>query len=264
MATEPSAEPYFRIYGAYDRGGPVFYPREECPWLAEMERQGPVIRAELEAFLRSERVSLPIAYVPDDVRIEGWRSVNFVSYRHWYRRSCEAFPRTVAFLETVPHLSTAFITLLEPGASLPVHNGDTDATYRCHLGLIVPSESVEECGLGVGGERTGWREGAAFAFNEAYPHTVWNRTDRDRAILVLDVLRPPYRARGVRVCGQALAAMTITALEASLPVLARASNRVRRLLHRALGLAAQALITLRDDAARWDRVWRSQRSAPIA
>ena len=249
--------PYLRIYGDYAGTGPVFYPREECPWLDAMEREWRTVRAELEAYLDGGRRTLAASYVPDDVAIQGWRSINFVTYRHWYRPNCAPFPRTVALLRSIPYLTSAFINLLEPGATLPPHNGDTDATYRSHLGLIVPSESVEACGLAVHDQQIGWREGGTFAFNEAFRHHVWNRTDRDRVIMVIDVMRPEYRSRGIAICGDVLAAMALTGFETAVPPLRRLHGVGRRMLHRTLGLAARAVLRLRDDARAWDQPRRS-------
>jgi hypothetical protein len=250
-AAPATPEPlYFRIYGDYPGTGPVFYGRTECPWLAEIERHTPTIRRELDAFLARGRSGLTDSYVPDDVAVRGWRSINFVTYRHWYRRNCAQFPETVAILRTIPDLTSAFVNLLEPGASLPVHNGDTNTTYRCHVGLVVPSENVAECGLAVGDERTGWREGAAFAFNEAYRHFVWNRTDGDRIVLVFDVMKPAYRARSLAICGDVLGAIALTGLETRVPILRRLPEAARRGLHRALGLAARSVLIIRDGARR--------------
>jgi aspartyl/asparaginyl beta-hydroxylase (cupin superfamily) len=247
-----AAEPlYFRIYGDYRTGGPVFYSRAECPWLADVERHWMVIRREFDAFYARDRSRLTASYVPDDVPVRGWRSVNFVTYRHWYPRNCASFPETMALLRGIPFLTSAFVNLLEPGASLPAHNGDTNTTYRCHLGLVVPSEDVERCGLAVGGERTGWREGAAFAFNEAYGHWVWNRTDDDRVVFVFDVMKPAYRPRSIAICGDVLGAIALTGLETRVPPLRRVPDAIRRLLHRALGLAARIVLVVRDGARSW-------------
>src|SRR5262245_6915068 len=239
-------EPYFRIYGDYAGRGPVFYSRAECPWLAQMEDHWQAIRREFEAYHYERRVGLTPSYVPDDVEVHGWRSINFVTYRHWYRHNCVGFPKTVAFLHSIPHLTSAFINLLEPHSTLPAHNGDTNTPYRCHLGLIIPSGDVDRCGLQVGGERIGWREGEAFAFNEAYRHFVWNHTDRDRAILVVDVLKPEYRPRMLGVCGAVLGAIALTGLETSVPPLRRLPASGPRLLHRGLGLAAGTVLFVRD------------------
>jgi beta-hydroxylase len=234
---------YFRIYGDYRGPGPIFYPREECPWLAEIERHWQTIRSEFEEHHYRQRRALSDSYVPDDVEVSGWRSVNFVTYLHWYRPNCERFPKTVAILRTIPHLTSAFINLLEPHARLPEHNGDTNTTYRCHLGLVVPSEGPD-CRLLVGGAEHGWREGHAFAFNEAFRHTVWNDTDRDRIVLVFDVMKPEYRSRKRRICGAVLGAITLTMLETKLPPLRRLPAPLRRALHRLLGAAATGVIAL--------------------
>jgi beta-hydroxylase len=238
--------PYFRIYGGYAGPGPVLYSREECPWLTEVERHWPTIRQEFDEYHYGRGAALTPSYVPDNVEIRGWRSINFVTYAHWYRRNCERFPKTVAILRAIPHLTSAFVNLLEPHSALPVHNGDTNTTYRCHLGLIIPAGGVERCGLQVAGERTGWREGAAFAFNEAFDHFVWNDTDQDRVVLVFDVLKPEYRSRKRWICGAVLGAMTLTMLETKFPPLRRLPSAARRGLHRGLGIAAEASLLLRD------------------
>jgi hypothetical protein len=246
------AEPlYFRIYGDYRTPGPVFYPREECPWLADVERHWLTIRREFEWFYARDPSRLTASYVPDDVPVRGWRSINFVTYRHWYRTNCAQFPATVALLRGIPFLTSAFVNLLEPGASLPPHNGDTNTTYRCHLGVTVPSEDVERCGLAVGDARIGWREGRAFAFNEAYRHWVWNRTDHDRVVLVFDVMKPAYRRRSIAICGDVIGAIALTGLETRVPPLRRLPGAIRRLLHRALGLAARMVLIVRDGARPW-------------
>jgi len=243
-----SEDPYFRIYGDYPRDRPVFYPREACPWLATLEAHWTAVRREYEAY-RRDVPEVPRSFIPDDVAPQRWRSVNFVTYGHRYRGTCARFPETVALLGSIPWLTTAFIALLEPHAELHPHNGDTDTTYRAHLGLVIPGDAAA-CGLEVAGERTGWREGAAFAFNEAHRHRVWNRTDRERVVLVVDVLRPEYRARMLPICGDVLGAITLMMLETAVPPLRRLPAPVRRSLHRGLGLAARAVLRARDGVGR--------------
>ena len=42
----------------------------------------------------------------------------------------------------------------------------------------------------VGGETREWREGEAFAFDDTIEHEAWNRSDQDRAVLILDCWNP--------------------------------------------------------------------------
>jgi len=55
-----------------------------------------------------------------------------------------------------------------------------------HLPLIVP----EGCGFRVGGETREWRVGEAFVFDDTIEHEAWNRSDQDRAILIIDTWNP--------------------------------------------------------------------------
>jgi aspartyl/asparaginyl beta-hydroxylase (cupin superfamily) len=54
------------------------------------------------------------------------------------------------------------------------------------LPLIVPGS----CGFRVGGETRAWREGEAFVFDDTIEHEAWNRSDQDRALLILDCWNP--------------------------------------------------------------------------
>jgi hypothetical protein len=238
---------YFRVHGDYEAGGPVFYPREECPWLADVERESEIIRREFDDYHYRRGTTLKRAWVPDDVVIHGWRSINFVTCGRWYRENCAQFPETVKVMRSIPGLTSAFINLLEPHSALPEHNGDTNATYRCHLGLIVPGD-VDRCGIEVARQRVGWREGQAFAFNEAFRHRVWNDTDRDRVILVFDVLKPQYRGRMRRICGGVLGAMVLIALETKVHPLRRLPVAARRILHRLLATAASTALVIQGAA----------------
>lgn len=242
--------PYLRIFGDYAGSAPIFATREECPWLDRAEAAWRDVRAEVEEYRRQRGEGIRASFVPDDVDIRGWDAINFVSYLHRYPHNCRAFPKTIALLRSIPDVTTAYVSILAPGAGLPVHNGDTNTTYRCHLGLVVPEGGVDLCGLDVGGERTGWREGEAFAFNEAPRHFVWNRTDRERIVLVFDVLRPQYRKHKLRICGDVLGAMTLTMLETKLPPLRRLPDGARRALHRTLSAGALTVLLTRDRAAR--------------
>jgi len=55
-----------------------------------------------------------------------------------------------------------------------------------HLPLIVP----EGCEFRVGGETRPWVQGRAFAFDDTIEHEAWNRSDRDRAVLIVDAWNP--------------------------------------------------------------------------
>jgi aspartate beta-hydroxylase len=44
--------------------------------------------------------------------------------------------------------------------------------------------------LRVGGETHAWREGRCVTFDDSFEHEAWNRSDRDRVVLILDSWNP--------------------------------------------------------------------------
>ena len=231
MAPEPV---HYRIYGDYAGSEPAFYATDDFPWAAELSRNWRVIREEYEAYVASGNALKP-NFVPDPVAITGWLGVNLFTFLRRYDRNCEHFPRTMRLLESIPGTASAFINLLAPGASLPAHFGDSNTLYRVHLGLMVPGD-VDECGMQVGSERVGWRDGEVLIFNDARRHFVWNRSDRPRVILVCDVMKRQYGGATPRTCSRVLGSIVLTYLQTRAPVLQRLPRGVLRALHEAATL----------------------------
>src|SRR5512132_2380343 len=163
------------------------------PWVSTLEEKWRDIRDEVDRVL-CYRDSIPrfqdasrdqYKISPDDK----WRT--FVLYGFGFKSelNCRLCPKTTAILEAVPALRTAFFSLLGPGKHVPRHKGVTKGMLRCHLGLIVPQRR-EDCWMEVGGVRCVWEEGRVFVFDDFYPHEVWNNTDEERVVLLIDVERP--------------------------------------------------------------------------
>src|SRR4029079_19726259 len=79
-----------------------------------------------------------------------------------------------------------FFSILKAGAHIPAHTGVTSVSSGVQLPLIVP----EGCEFRVGGETRAWVKGQAFAFDDTIEHEAWNRSDRDRAVLLIDAWNP--------------------------------------------------------------------------
>jgi aspartyl/asparaginyl beta-hydroxylase (cupin superfamily) len=162
-------------------------------WVADLERAWPDIRAELDGVLKY-RADIPRFQdiSPDQYRISPdsqWQTFILYGFGTKSELNCSLCPKTTAALESLPGLQTAFFSILAPGKHVPRHKGVTKAFLRCHLGLKVPQQR-ENCWMDVGGERCVWEEGRAFVFDDTYPHEVWNNTDEERVVLLLDVERP--------------------------------------------------------------------------
>jgi aspartyl/asparaginyl beta-hydroxylase (cupin superfamily)/Tfp pilus assembly protein PilF len=179
-----------------------FFDRDHFPWLEQLEAATSVIREELEAILVSADPGLsPYIEMPPGTPRNLWSELDHSpdwSALHLWRDGeridavCVRAPRTTELVESLPlanipgRAPAVFFSILKAGRQIPPHTGVTNIRTIIHLPLIVP----EDCGFRVGGETRQWREGEAFAFDDTIEHEAWNRSDQDRALLILDCWNP--------------------------------------------------------------------------
>jgi aspartyl/asparaginyl beta-hydroxylase (cupin superfamily) len=179
-----------------------YFDREHFPWLEELESATAIIRAELIELLASEDPGLsPYVAMPPGTPENIWTGLNNSpawSALHLWKEgeriegACVRAPKTAEIVERLPlaaipaRAPTVFFSILRAGKHIPPHTGVTNTRTIIHLPLIVPPG----CAFRVGGETREWREGEAFAFDDTIEHEAWNRSEQDRALLILDCWNP--------------------------------------------------------------------------
>ena len=179
-----------------------FFDPEQFLWLGELEAATSTIVAELENILADPQSELtPYISLPPGVPANKWsgldKSLNWGAFHLWkegerFDDACARVPRTAALVESLPicHIEgrapNVFFSILKAGSHIPAHTGVTNVRSVVHLPLIVP----EGCEFRVGGETRSWVQGRAFAFDDTIEHEAWNRSQADRAILIIDVWNP--------------------------------------------------------------------------
>jgi aspartyl/asparaginyl beta-hydroxylase (cupin superfamily) len=116
----------------------------------------------------------------------GWDVYGLLAWGHLLPSSLSKCPATAAMLERIPGVQTAGFSRLRAGAHITPHRGWVTNVYRVHLGLVIP----ENCAMTVAGETKTWEEGRCLIFDDTSVHEAWNRSQSDRVVLLLDVLRP--------------------------------------------------------------------------
>lgn len=101
-------------------------------------------------------------------------------------RTFQATMDTVPLCHIGPRAPSVMLSLLRPGAHIPPHTGMLNCRYVCHLPLVIP----ENCGFRVGETTIEWTEGKMIAFDDTVQHEAWNRSDKNRLILIFDIWRP--------------------------------------------------------------------------
>jgi beta-hydroxylase len=171
---------------------PVYDPAL-FPWIAGLEARGSEIRAELVGLLALEAAIPPLAEIsPDHRRIappDKWKSFFLYGYGFSKAENIARCPKTAAAVSAIPGLNSAFFSILAPGAHIPRHRGVTKAILTAHLGLIVPAKR-EACRMQVDEEMLTWQPGRALVFDDTCFHEVWNDTDEQRVILLVQFRRP--------------------------------------------------------------------------
>jgi aspartate beta-hydroxylase len=172
-----------------------WYDPATMPAALELERAAPQIIAE---YRRLD----PRAFAPENepiARTGAWDV--FILYERGRRHDerCRLFPAVTAIVEahrTVRSLAgLVYFSRLAPHSRVAPHRGPTNMRVRTHLGIDIPPE----CGIRVGDTSATWQTGKCIAFDDSFPHEVWNESDRERIVLVVDLWHPDLSDDEVRL-----------------------------------------------------------------
>jgi beta-hydroxylase len=174
-------------------GNPEIFDAGLVPWVAGLEAAAPKIRAELDRLLEHrDRLPRFIDIQPDQGKINpdaGWKTFFFSGFGVGSEHNRALCPETARALDRIPNVELALFSILAPGLHIPRHAGVSKGLIRCHLALKVPRDS-EKVVMHIGSTRFHWQEGRAIVFDDTYKHEVFNGTDEERVVLIVDTPRP--------------------------------------------------------------------------
>ena len=177
-----------------------YLDRALFPWIPGLEAQTDAIRAELLQLLPTDRGRERVftSEELEDVNLRGtgaaptWNGYYFFRYGVRRDENHLACPDTSAALASVDlchireHGPEVLFSVFTAGTHLLPHRGVTNTRLVAHLPLIVPPN----CALNVSGEVHTWQEGKVVVFDDTFEHEAWNRSDRVRVILLMDIWNP--------------------------------------------------------------------------
>jgi aspartyl/asparaginyl beta-hydroxylase (cupin superfamily) len=179
---------------------PTFFNITEAyPELDRVTRAHPAIQQEFDRLIGEWR-ELPQYHDVDP----GERNISATTPKRWNVFMLEVMghkpvqnradcPETCRALANVPNMIQAFFSILDPGKSVPEHEGPYLGYLRYHLGIRVPRQNPPK--LVVNRQDYVWKEGEAVLFDDSWPHSVVNSSNELRAVLIVDVRRPmPFLA----------------------------------------------------------------------
>lgn len=174
---------------------PVFWDIDEvCPELRKLEAAYPAIRAEVEALLADQdsmpayhEINAPSTEIASTTKGR-WNvfMLELLGYRA--ERNLARCPETARLIEQIPGRLQAMFSVLDPGKSVPLHEGPYLGYLRYHLGIRVPKENPPL--IRVAGQPYTWAEGEGVVFDDSWPHQVENEATEPRVVLIVDIRRP--------------------------------------------------------------------------
>lgn len=120
----------------------------------------------------------------------GWQNLGLYSWGK-EENNLKYCPVLQSLIAEIPGFTNASINLLQAGSEIKKHQGDTNAIYRCHIGMEVP-EGLPNCGFEVLNQKRAWENGKMFVFTDAHEHWAWNHSPRRRIIFLFDIIREEY------------------------------------------------------------------------
>lgn len=160
----------------------MFKNKEDFPFTKTLEDNWQIIRQELEQLQDSGFLPWPEKHLYG----KGWDVFGLYAYGLKLHKNCKLCPETTRLVESIPGMTTAGFSSLQPNTYIAPHSGYPDGVLRCHLGLI----GCEGCGIRVGDEKRNWEEGKCFVFDDTTEHEVWHRGPQKRVVLLLDFQYP--------------------------------------------------------------------------
>ncbi|MGH8117231.1 MAG: aspartyl/asparaginyl beta-hydroxylase domain-containing protein [Rhodanobacteraceae bacterium] len=181
-----------------------WYEESLFPWHADLERHTNTIREELRGVLDRPSGVVPFLGTNDNKLLkeqkwlEGtrghaeWNSFFFHRHGKVFDENARRCPRTTAILDALPlvhirdHAPEVLFSILTPGSHILPHHGVTNTRLVTHLPLIIPGD----CAIRVGGVEHAWQAGRCVTFDDTFEHEAWNRSDKVRAVMILDAWHP--------------------------------------------------------------------------
>ncbi len=190
---------------SYKGPEPPFAEPSQFNWAKDFEKEADSIKKELQAYLTANNLQ---SYFNSSMvsKPNSWKTIALKTWSIELFKNQIKFPLTTALLNKYPQIISASFNLLTPNSKIHPHCGDTNAIYRCHLGLVIPA-GLPDCGIKVNCQDKAWEQNKWLIFMDAYVHEAWNDTDKERYIFLIDVLRDEFTSEKSKVCSTVLTSL---------------------------------------------------------
>jgi len=119
----------------------------------------------------------------DNIKNPSWKTMVLI-FNEKLTKYSKNLTNTVNLLKKIPGIKHAGFSCFEPGAVSNYHTDNNLDTYRYHLPLIIPKG---DCKFKIYDKNFHFEK--PLIFNDSCKHQVWNRTLKNRIIMIIDIYR---------------------------------------------------------------------------
>lgn len=120
---------------------------------------------------------------------EGWRILPLCIGENISEAALHKLPTLVSLIKKYRNeIQSAAVSVIPPNTHIPQHVGYYKGIVRWMFAIKVPRDR-SNCFLCVNNQRVLWQEGKSIAFDDCYPHKVFNDTEESRVVIYMDITR---------------------------------------------------------------------------
>ncbi len=231
---------WFSVYDfsfSYKDADPAFIDSKSFDWANDLETSVDLIRTELQKYIEDKEF-VPYFNTPMVGGKNSWKTISLKWWSIEVFKNQNYFPFTTAIINKYPNIVSASFNLLESESAIKAHYGDTNAIYRCHLGLVIPA-GLPNCGFRVNDEKRAWENNKWLIFLDANNHEAWNNTPKDRYILSIDVIRDEFIQKKSFICSTVFTSLFLQKRARKYKIIFETKPLLVKILAKALRLIVQ-------------------------
>jgi ornithine lipid ester-linked acyl 2-hydroxylase len=177
-----------------------FYDKNSFSWTKLLEKNWKLILEELCALLQKQEkwTNAHPHYVKNIKNEMAWKTFEFIFFGIKNRENCNKCHKTYDLIKSIPVVVTAQFSIMHPNTHILPHKGYSRMILRSHLGLIIPNKT--KCKIRVGDETKSWEKGKIIIFDDSYEHEAWNKSDKQRVVLMIDIANPEWNYTADQIC----------------------------------------------------------------
>lgn len=212
----------------YQSDLPAFFEPNQFEWAKYLKEHASELKSEVLKVI-DERDGQLKGYFSESVNSndQQWHTLALKTWNIKVKKNLEEVPFISKWMDKHPEVVSASINILNPGAKIDKHQGDTNAIYRCHFGIEIP-DGLPKLGFNVKGESRPWTEGDSLIFLDANEHYAWNDSGGRRVLFLYDVVRPEFIQQKNKVCINVRAFLLLQYSAEKWKWLKRGSKRLHR------------------------------------